>query len=257
MEDLQVLDYGRVESAYTSIIINHAEMIAFAIGLGLMFAVFNIINSVKDDVSKDQIDYVMILNLVKKNIPTLAIIIALPIVLTTLEAIMGTVQQSYMSQFHSEPQGIMISAAKELDAFISEMKKLDIWKAKDLFYGIWKIGEYAVITTIKPFFILIDQWSFGFAMVYRFIYLGLLKMVAPLAIACLLYEPYRKYFDTFIKNLIICYLLIPGFLFVTYFVDGLRESFFHDNIQLGIIIMMVFLKIMGYGAVHKLLQSTI
>lgn len=51
--------------------------------------------------------------------------------------------------------------------------------------------------------------------------------------------------------------MIPGFLFVTTFVDALRETFFHANVEIGIIFMMVFLKIMGYGLVHKYLQSSI
>lgn len=257
MEDLQVLDYERVEQAYRSVLLDHAEMIAFSVGLGLMFAVFNLIRSVKDDVSKDQIDYVMILKLVKDNIPTMAMIIFLPIALTTLEAIMGTIQESYMGQMGNEPQGFIDNAKKELTNMFNEDEELNIFSIKDWGYALWKSIEFLGIAVLKPFFILIDQWSYGFALVYRFIYLGLLKMVSGVAIACMLYEPTRHIFITFVKNLIICYLLIPGFLFVTTFVDLLRETFFQANIEIGIIIMMVFLKILGYGAVHKFLQSSI
>lgn len=257
MEDLQVLDYARVEQAYRAIVLDHAEMIALAIGLGAIFAILNMIRTVKDDVSQNSIDYVAVLNLVKSNIPTLAMIVLMPVLIPTLEAIFGTIQDSYMGQMGNEPQGFIENAKKELVNMFTEDEELNIFSIKDWGYALWKSIEFLGITVIKPFLILIDQWSYGFALVARFIYLGMLKMVSGIAIACYLYEPTRQYFYTWVKNMMICYLMIPGFLFVTTFVDALRESFFQANVEIGIIFMMVFLKIMGYGLVHKYLQSSI
>ncbi|MDR4895100.1 MULTISPECIES: hypothetical protein [unclassified Chryseobacterium] len=256
MEDLQVLDYARVEKAYTAIVLDHAEMIALAIGLGLMFAIFNIIRTIKEDVTNNQVDYVAILRLLRDNVQTVALILFMPIAIPLVETIFGFVQGSLMDQLGSEPQGFVENAKKELSNFFNEDESLNIFSVKDIAYAFWKSVEFFGICIIKPFLILVDQWSYGFALVYRFIFLGMLKMVAGIAIACNIYEPTRKYFEGWVKNMMICYLLIPGFLFVTTFIDLIRETFFQSNVELGIIIMMVFLKIMGYGAVHKFLSSS-
>lgn len=255
MEDLQVLDYSTVEAGYRAVVLDHSEMIAFSVCLGVLFAVFNVIRSVRDDM-EGQIDYAKVLRLLKENIKTFALILAAPIILLGIEEIFALIEKSYMGQLGSEPAGFKIALKKELDSMVLS-DDLDIWSLKDWGIALWEVVQMLGTLIIKPFAVLIDQWSFGFALVYRFIYLGLLKMMSGVAIACYIYEPTRQYFTTFVKNLLICYLLIPGFLFVTVFVDAIRDTFFQADVQLGIILMAVFLKIMGYSAVHRLLQSSI
>lgn len=255
-----ILDYATVEKAYRNVSLEHTEMIALATGLGLVFAIFNLMRTIKED-SEKGIDVAMIFKLIKENASVLALILFLPVAIVTIEEIFVIIQQSYLSQLGDQPKGeIYKEELNELDGFFktqSERYK-DASIIESIGIGILSGMEQLIILSIKPFMILLDNWSYGFALVYRFIFLAVLKMTGGLAVACYIYEPTRSYFYTWVKNLAICYLLIPGFLFVTAFVDGLREVFWgKESIQLGIVILCVFLKLFGYATVQKLLHKAL
>lgn len=256
--DIRVLEYSTVESAYMNVVLDHKEMIGLATGLGLIFAIFNIIREAKE-ASEKTVDVAMILGLVKKYAGVLAMICFLPIALSTFEEIFKIIEQSYMSQLGNAPDNKILQACiNEVNKFSTDhLKDLSLFSMDDWFKVIVFGLDYIGVMIIKPFIILIDNWSFGFALVYRFIFLGVLKMVGGLAIACYIYEGTQSIYFNYIKNLCICYLLIPGFLFVTVFVDAIRDTFANtDQIQIGIVFMSVFLKIFGYGAVTRLLHQS-
>jgi hypothetical protein len=253
--DIRILDYGTVEKAYMNIVLNHSEMIALATGLALIFAIFNIIREARKSLDK-QIDVAMVLSLVKEYAGILAMILFLPWIITGFEEIFSIVEKSYMNQLGSAPNKDFIKVWKTETHDFAERAE-DLGLAYLAFASVLNL-EYLAVMIIQPFVILIDNWSYGFALVYRFIFLGVLKMVGGLAIACYIYEGTRSIFYTYIKNLAICYLLIPGFLFVTIFINGLRDVFLGTGqIQIGIVVMCVFLKIFGYATVTRLLHQSI
>ena len=255
-----ILDYATVEAAYRNVTLKHTEMIALGTGLGLVFAIFNLMRVVKED-SEKVIDVAMIFKLIKENASVLALILFLPVAIVTIEEIFAIIQKAYVSQLGDQPKGEIYQAElNELDGFVKTQAERykDASIVESIGIGIMSGVEQLIILAVKPFMILLDNWSYGFALVYRFIFLGVLKMTGGLAVACYIYEPTRSYFYTWVKNLAVCYLLIPGFLFVTAFVDGLREQFWgQGSIQLGIVILCVLLKLFGYATVQKLLHKAL
>jgi hypothetical protein len=257
--DIRILEYSTVEKAYMNVVLDHSEMIGLATGLGLIFAIFNIIREAKK-ASERTIDVAMILGLIKEYAGVLAMILFLPVALSLFEEIFSIIEKSYMGQMGNAPDNKILEACKnEVNNYSTEhLNNLNLFSLGDWFKIIILGLDYIGVMLIKPFIILIDNWSFGFALIYRFIFLGVLKMVGGLALACYIYEGTRSIYISYIKNLCVCYLLIPGFLFVTVFVDAIRDLFANtDQIQIGVVFMSVFLKIFGYGAVTKLLHQSI
>jgi len=254
-----LLDYETVEKAYMNVIFDHKEMIALSTGLALMFAVFNIMREAKKATEK-QIDVAMIISLLREYGAILSMILFLPVAISTFEYLFGIVQKSYMNQFGTPNHSVVNGLWKETKEYmntatsnITHTPAIFLWPALQ-----FHVIQYMSTMVLKPTLTIIDNWSYGFALVYRFIFLGALKLTGGLAIACYIYEGTRNYFYTYIKNLAICYLLIPGFLFVTVFVDSIRNVFIGTaSIQVTVLLLCVFLKLFGYSAVTKLLHQAI
>ncbi|MDR1926953.1 MAG: hypothetical protein LBQ13_04755 [Endomicrobium sp.] len=264
MTDVRILDYSTVEAAYKSIVLDHKEMIGLCTGLALMFAIFVLIKEVQRQAAERgsrDIDIVAIVSLAKSYIHVIAMILALPWVMVGVEEIFSIVEKSYIGQLGGSPNNeILKTYEKELEAFLNDDVGVDFnIFSFDSWIRVFTTGlDFVTIMIVTPFVIMIDNWSFGFALVYRFIFLAILKMTGGIAFACYIYEGTRHIFYTYIKNLAICYLLIPAFLLVTVFVNALRDLFIDTSyVQTGILIMCVFLKIAGYAWSQRLLHQSI
>jgi type IV secretory pathway VirB6-like protein len=58
----------------------------------------------------------------------------------------------------------------------------------------------------------IFKYTYTFFIIGRYMWLLMLELVAPIAIVLCIHETTRSYFFTWVKNMIICYMLIPMFL---------------------------------------------
>ena len=58
----------------------------------------------------------------------------------------------------------------------------------------------------------------------RYLYLALLKIVTPIAVVCSLSEQTRGITITYLKNLAVCYMLIPSYLIANFFAETLSEA---------------------------------
>lgn len=56
------------------------------------------------------------------------------------------------------------------------------------------------------------KYTYTFFILGRYMYLMMLELVAPIAIVLIIHDSTRSYFYSWLKNMIICYLLIPLFL---------------------------------------------
>ena len=128
-----ILDYATVEAAYRNVTLKHTEIIALGTGLGLVFAIFNLMRVVKED-SEKGIDVAMIFKLIKENASVLALILFLPVAIVTIEEVFAIIQTSYQNQLGNQPKGeINEQWLKELDGFAktqSERYKNLAWYEK-------------------------------------------------------------------------------------------------------------------------------
>lgn len=60
--------------------------------------------------------------------------------------------------------------------------------------------------------IFLFKCTYTFFILGRYMYLMMLELVAPIAIVLIIHDSTRSYFYSWLKNMIICYLLIPLFL---------------------------------------------
>ncbi len=60
--------------------------------------------------------------------------------------------------------------------------------------------------------IFIFKYAYTFFILGRYMWLLLLELVAPIAIVLSIHENTRSFFHSWVRNMILCYLLIPGFL---------------------------------------------
>lgn len=74
------------------------------------------------------------------------------------------------------------------------------------------------------------KYTYTFFILGRYMWLLLLELVAPIAIVLIAHENTRSYFYTWLKNMIICYLLIPMFLLADKFSNEVA-SFFMEGCE--------------------------
>ena len=102
----------------------------------------------------------------------------------------------------------------------------------------------------------IFKFIYTFYIAGRFMWLLMLELVAPLAIVLMIHENTRSYFYNWLKNMIICYLLIPMFLLADKFSNELTTGFFAgtENSSLSLIFLIftgVFVKIKMFATVKS------
>lgn len=64
---------------------------------------------------------------------------------------------------------------------------------------------------------LIFKWTYTVFLVQRYMWLLMLELIAPIAIVLVIHDNTRSYFYSWVKNMIICYLLIPMYLLADIF----------------------------------------
>jgi hypothetical protein len=81
--------------------------------------------------------------------------------------------------------------------------------------------------------IFIFKYTYTFFIIARYMWLLLLELVAPIAIVMSIHESTRSYFFTWVKNMLVCYLLIPMFLLADRFANEIAYFFMEDKAWLG------------------------
>lgn len=90
---------------------------------------------------------------------------------------------------------------------------------------LWK-SLTAILMSIGVF---IFKYTYTFFILGRYMWLLLLELIAPVAIVLVIHENTRSYFYTWLKNMLICYLLIPMFLLADKFSNEVA-SFFMEGV---------------------------
>ena len=138
----------------------------------------------------------------------------------------------------------------EVQAKEAEGMTLDIPVIGDI---IWK-SLTGVVMAIGVF---IFKWTYTFFILGRYMWLLMLELVAPIAIVLIVHENTRSYFYSWLKNMIICYLLIPFFLLADRFSNEVAGFFMEGCASAGqasvfiVVCVGVWVKIKMFSTVRS------
>lgn len=91
---------------------------------------------------------------------------------------------------------------------------------------LWK-SLTAILMSVGVF---IFKYTYTFFILGRYMWLLLFDLIAPVAIVLIIHENTRSYFYTWVKNMLICYLLIPMFLLADKFSNEVA-NFFMEGVE--------------------------
>ena len=253
--DLTGLTFRDVESIYRSVEFDYA-LLLFAAGLfGVILGIIRIIMSLykisfkgisKDDDEMTVSDFFQLL-LEKWKISF--VILLIPVFFTGIDGFLSVLFGAITSAAN-EPEGDFFKALAAEVALLMENEPT-IW---DLSPG--DLLDYTASLAIQPLVILIDQWIYGLAVLYRFFFLGLGKMTSGFAIVSLLNENTKQMFFTWLKALLICYLLIPAFLLANAMMEAVKSLYLSDanfNWYISLLIVVIAGKLLLFASSKILL----
>ena len=147
------------------------------------------------------------------------IIIAASPVINTIEELLADVQTSFMAKFPGpkdvDGQAMYDELLKDFSSKVQEDSMI-VSALESLFFPVYIFIEMLI-------YYLTEYLYFIFA-AGRYLYLALLKIVTPIAVVCALSEQTRGITITYLKNLAICYMLIPSYLIANFFAETLSEA---------------------------------
>lgn len=122
--------------------------------------------------------------------------------------------------------------------------------------GYW--ADYLNIFWWKPCLVFLNQFAYFMYSMVREFYLILLEIMAPIAFACLLDKEYHSYFFTWLKYLVICFLMLPAFSIANYMAtEGTHAVFGIGAYSLLPIICEFLLKVRLLSAAKKYVTNLI
>ncbi len=161
------------------------------------------------------------------------VILAIPFAFTGIDYLLSALFNGISASRDGLESDFFKAMAKEI-AFLMQDEP-SIW---DLSPG--DLIDYTASLAIQPLVILIDQWVLSLALLYRFFFLGLVKMTSGFAVVSLLNDNTKTIFFTWFKSLLICYLLIPAFLLANAMMEGVKEIYLtNDNFNWYISILII------------------
>lgn len=137
-----------------------------------------------------------------------------PFFLHYLELVLGGVQEYVSSNFNAS---VEMSAdayiAKSIGEYIDESANEDKGALDSIFaFSILDIADTLLGITLSTFLLQINKYLYFFFCAGRYLWLLMLEIVSPVAIVCVLDDKTSDIFKAWLKNMFLCYMLIPFFL---------------------------------------------
>lgn len=180
------------------------------------------------------------------------IVSALPFIIYFVEAVLAEMQISMINALGGEPKGFAGTMVSEMEAMQRRYPT-----GPSLFDTIPDIFAYFNVLYLKPFLAWWVRYLYAMALAGRFLYLLLLEIVAPVAVVLLLDKKTEGHFTTWLKHVMVCYLLIPAFILANVLGDKMVVTLFGDPYSLIAILAQFFVKLyligQGKTLVFKLL----
>ena len=102
----------------------------------------------------------------------------------------------------------------------------------------------------------IFKYIYTFFILGRYMWLLMLELVAPIAISLCIHEGTRSYFYTWVKNMIVCYLLIPMFLLADKFSNEIANfategsAVYGESSVLSVVLIGIVVKVKMFSTVR-------
>lgn len=163
------------------------------------------------------------MNLVWQYVFCIAAVALFPVLLEALETVFGKLMDDLQAGFGGKVYDVADLFQKpiiaQFEKQFSDMSVMDV--AGVLLNPIGSSFDYLlayVAGVIAAPFYMYAQTLF---IVGRYMFLLLLELISPVAIACFYNESTRTYFYTWCKNLLVCYLMVPAFILASKFSDAI------------------------------------
>lgn len=238
MEHSIFFGWSEAEQVYQSIKTNNIGislyLVAISIALIIMVAKGSVSFNKMIDEETGTIDMKGFLATITPYIIGLIIVLAIPVIISTIEKALSYIETSTMSSLgKNKPDKIADALSKEL---IEKMSNGGVLGLMTL--DVAQIIDLVSILLFKPLFAMLDQYMFAVAVAIRYLYLLGLELVAPIAVVGLISEKTQSWFFAWCKNMLACYLMIPMFLIAMTMAEGLKTYLITDG---GITIFALFL----------------
>lgn len=142
-------------------------------------------------------------------------------------------------------QQVLAVQSKEAEGLTLDISGITDW--------IWK-GLTAIVMSVGVF---LFKYTYTFYIIGRYMWLLMLELIAPVAIVLMIHENTRSYFYTWVRNMLLCYLLIPFFLLADIFANEIASFFMEGQAgggQVTILLVVcvgVFVKIKIFSVVKS------
>ncbi|PHS04995.1 MAG: hypothetical protein COA88_12990 [Kordia sp.] len=242
-----IIGYSEVEAVYQTFITNGTTVVFYAMSytLAIIITVWKIVKAYWQEMEQGKVkDMKKFVTAFKPILPMMLVMAALPFIISLVESLFANLEANILDKTGSAPE------------VLSYMESADEEAAKmDEAYGlIWSVDQYLsyfMLTVLKPIMIFIENYLFSMALAGRYVYLILLELIAPLAIVSLLFDKSHDIFWGWFKNMLVCYLLVPGFMIANYFADQMWNAFYDFNDDNGDLnfLFIIALKLFLYKVV--------
>lgn len=227
MASITEISVEHIHNAYESIRGNIAVEAFYAVVTGFMavtlihrlYTVYREVQS-NEDGTPTMKDY---MNLVWQYVFCIAAVALFPVLLEALETVFGKLMDDLQAGFGGKVYDVADLFQKpiiaQFEKQFSDMSVMDV--AGVLLNPVGSSFDYLlayVAGVIAAPFYMYAQTLF---IVGRYMFLLLLELISPVAIACFYNESTRTYFYTWCKNLLICYLMVPAFILASKFSDAI------------------------------------
>ncbi|WP_246867119.1 hypothetical protein [Parabacteroides distasonis] len=224
--DMEVID--NVITAYEAVKLNDVSksIIALCTFIALIIVINRFITAYKEAFSEGDspADLKHFFRLFSVYVYFFVLIASAPFAFSIIEKGLGEIQneliQHYQKDVDLSIDEAIVTFTKD---YIEDVQRRHNWVGK-------QIQEVIMLPlTISAYTILLyaTKYIFFFFAAGRYLYLILLEIVTPIAIILYLDEKTRSYTHTFLKNLFICYMLIPAFLIANAFGSIISDNIMH------------------------------
>ena len=213
-----------VESVYEGLRLTEPSQII--IGLATLVAVFAVVNKFikvyKEAFSDGEkpASARHFFNLFYVYIYCVVAIVLAPALFKVIEQALGLFQDEMVARYAGKVNN---SVTEEMMQYIEEYEE-EVSDADFIEAAIMRVTQQITMTLYILFFGAQKYLFYMFA-AGRYLYLLLLQIIAPFAVFAWIDESTRHYTQTFLKNLLVCYMMIPAFLIASTFADELAINF--------------------------------
>lgn len=161
------------------------------------------------------------------------------VIFNLVENVFGDLQNHLINDFGGDTSDKSFQAMRDLVRnqvlAVQEKEAKGLTLDFDIMGVVWK-SITAVVMSIGVF---VFKYTYTFFILGRYMWLLLLELIAPVAIVLVIHENTRSYFYTWVKNMLICYMLIPMFLLADKFSNEVASFFMEGAASAGQVSVLI------------------